>query len=343
MYPVNRATPIATAIVMAALLGASAATAADAPPAVGSGPGPVTDGVRQVAVISNGAVVGYDTHRRRVIGRVPLPRSSDPRGFSLHTAGIFDGRVLVAGSDLSDPPAEGNETLLALADLRSGTFTWLCGRDKQPGPASALCPGVARPSGPLASATTFTAGGSRWLRVTSYSKVLKWSVTADGVFRWRDARPSERRTIRDIGPDAVDLNASRLRQNDRFGYTWRNVYRPSWDVRVRPERDRRAGVLRLRQGAGVPGVSFASLGVCARVNDSLFVWDKRTGRVWRRDLHGGRYDDRTVKCAGRTLIVAHTLGTDQPLDWSLRWPTLSSHKGWRSLGVLRPGQRITLH
>lgn len=324
-------------------LSPTVAGAATLPPAVGESP--VTDGVRKIALIANNTVVGYDTSSRSAIGvPVQLPPYGAGFGYSLHAIGIVDSRVLLSGVDLAETTAELGSTVLAIGDLQTGQLRWLCGGPRASGTPEVFCPGVGRPyeNGPLQSRMSFGPAGSRWIRASGFVAV-RWSVDGAGVLSWRAATRDERSAIRRIGYDSFDLDSKRIRTNDRFGYTWRHNDSDN-ELRIRRDGDRRSGVLRrLRAVNSVgPEVSYASLGICARVGSTLYLWDKRSRRVWRRSLKGPRPDLGRLACAGRSVVVLPPDGYGQTIDWSLRWPSLSSHKGWRSLGVLRPGQRITL-
>ncbi|WP_138974087.1 hypothetical protein [Patulibacter medicamentivorans] len=113
----NRLPSIATAIVAAGLLAASAANAATLP---ASGSGLAGDGEGRVAVFApDGASVGlYNAVRRRAIGvPVAIPRTAAGAPYRARTVRSWGTTVFLAAFDPARPSDLARDDRLALADV----------------------------------------------------------------------------------------------------------------------------------------------------------------------------------------------------------------------------------
>ncbi|EHN12315.1 hypothetical protein PAI11_07770 [Patulibacter medicamentivorans] len=65
--------------------------------------------------------------------------------------------------------------------------------------------------------------------------------------------------------------------------------------------------------------------------------------MWTRSIDKRRFGRYTaVRCAGRVIVLGPYTPEAATIDSSLRWPSLRSHRGWKSLGVLRAGRSLTV-
>lgn len=255
----------------------------------------------------------------------------------------------------SDTSGSNNVRQLVVADPSSGTMSFLCG---DPGPTGLPfnwnCPVQASPDGyPM----YYSAVGRSWMWVSMQTSVytggaLRWGIT-DGKFWWRLPSASERKQIKKASRgilstfpfDApIDLDRTKIRTAFSWGYEHTIDASNGVTVVVRKPQDR--GLTRIRLPflpIGVLQARFASRGLCAVRGRRIVLWDKTSRRVWTRSIDKRRFGRYTaVRCAGRVIVLGPYTPEAATIDSSLRWPSLRSHRGWKSLGVLRAGRSLTV-
>lgn len=333
-----------------ALGGAASAAGASLPTAAGV---LASDGRRTVAYPSGDgtAVTVHDTTTGRtttttVPGAVAGNRTAT-------VLGVVGGRAVVRVADAPAGPATvAGDALVAVGP--DGPARRLCGPgpddDGTPLPG---CPSAGRPPGAgapgFAAGGTATAVGDRWIRITSpgthgSTTAVRWALDPAGRLAWTAPGAGELERIGRVGL-YQDLDARRIAPAAPFGLRVRPAANRGRETGitfvVRRPSDERNGRLRLLGGAAATGSpQGGALGACVRRGRTAVVVDRASRRVWQRRVGAlAGTGERQVACAGSVVV---TRGRGGRVDTTLRWPTASRPRGWRTVGILRPGRTVAV-